>query len=315
MSAALKTPRDMPAAAGPPPAGHMAAGSRLGVITALVAVYVIWGSTFLGIRVALEGFPALTMGGIRFLLAGALLYGLTRMRGGPAPTGKQWRGAAVLAVLLLGLGNGGVTFAEQWVTSSLAALALGATPIWAALFAGLLGRWPGRLEWLGLAVGFSGLVILNLGGGLRASPEGMIVLLLAPIGWALGTVLSPRLALPDGLMASAAEMLIGGALLLVLGLARGERIHAAPGPHAILALLYLVVFGALVGFSAYSYLLRHVRTSLATSYAYVNPVVAVLLGVTLAGDRMAQAGLVAMPIILVGVALVLLGRERRPRSR
>ncbi|HVA91967.1 MAG TPA: drug/metabolite exporter YedA [Chloroflexota bacterium] len=315
MSAALKMPRDTPVAAGPPPAGRGAAGSRMGVIAALIAVYIIWGSTYLGIRVALEGFPPLVMGGIRFLLAGALLYGLVRMRGGRAPTRKQWRGAAVLAVLLLGLGNGGVTFAEQWVTSSLAALALGATPIWAALFAGLLGRWPGRLEWLGLAIGFSGLAILNLGGGLRASPEGMIVLLLAPVGWALGTVLSPRLALPEGLMASAAEMLIGGALLLVLGLARGERIHTAPGPHAMLALLYLVVFGALVGFSAYSYLLRHVRTSLATSYAYVNPVVAVLLGVTLAGDRMAHAGLVAMPIILGGVALVLLGRERRPRPR
>jgi drug/metabolite transporter (DMT)-like permease len=290
-------------------------GSRLGIVVALISVYVIWGSTYLGIRVALEGFPPLVMGGVRFLLAGVLLYGWARSRGIAAPTRAQWRGAAVLAVLLLGMGNGGVTFAEQWVTSGVAALALGATPIWAALFAGLLGRWPGRVEWLGLALGFSGLAILNLEGSIKASPQGVIVLLLAPVGWALGTVLSPRLSLPKGLMASAAEMLIGGALLLALGLIRGERIHVLPGPHAMLALLYLVVFGALIGFTAYSYLLRHVRTSLATSYAYVNPVVAVLLGVTLAGDQMTRASLVAMPIILGGVVLVLLGRERRPRPR
>ncbi len=290
--------------------GRQIKASRAGIVVALVTVYVIWGSTYLGIRVALEGFPPLLMSGIRFLIAGSLLYGWSRLRGIPNPTGAQWRGAALVAVLLLGFGNGGVTFAEQWVTSSLTALALGATPIWAALFAGFFGRWPSRMEWLGLALGFTGLVILNLDGSMRASPLGAVLLVLAPAGWALGTVLSKRVPLPSGLMVSAAEMLVGGAGLTVLGLLRGEHFHARPGPHAVLALAYLIVFGALVGFTAYSYLVSHVRPALATSYAYVNPVVAVILGVSLAGDPFSRVSFFAMPVILSGVILVLLGRER-----
>jgi drug/metabolite transporter (DMT)-like permease len=293
-----------------PTTGRDIKASRTGIIVALVTVYVIWGSTYLGIRVALEGFPPLLMSGIRFLVAGTFLYGLARLRGIPNPTAPQWRGAALVAVLLLGFGNGGVTFAEQWVTSSLTALALGATPIWAAFFAGFFGRWPSRMEWLGLTLGFAGLVILNLDGSMRASPLGALLLVLAPAGWALGTVLSKHVSLPSGLMVSAAEMLIGGAGLTVLGLLRGEHFHARPGPHAVLALAYLIIFGALVGFTAYSYLLSRVRPALATSYAYVNPVVAVILGVSLAGDPFSRIGLLAMPVILSGVVLVLLGRER-----
>lgn len=286
-------------------------GDRLLVIVALVAVYLVWGSTYLGMRVALQGFAPLMMGGIRFLVAGSVLYLALRMRGAPSPTRAEWRGAAVVGALLLGVGNGGVGFAEQWVTSSLAALAVGATAIWAALFAGLLGRWPGRLEWMGLALGFAGLILLNLEGNMRASPLGAVILLVAPMGWALGSVLSPRLTLPRGLMGSAAEMLVGGALLMTGSVLRGEHFHAMPSLHALLALAYLMVFGSLVAFSAYAYLLRHVRPALAISYAYVNPAIAVLLGVGLAGDRISATGLLAMPVILAGVVLVLLGRERR----
>jgi drug/metabolite transporter (DMT)-like permease len=149
------------------------------VVLALTAVYLIWGSTYLGIRVALEGFPPLLMTGMRFTIAGSVLYAGLRVRGAPAPSRVQWRDGALLGVLLLVLGNGGVVVAEQWVASGLAALSVATVPIWAALFAGLLGRWPSRLEWVGLALGFGGIVLLNLGGNMRAQPIGAIILAVA----------------------------------------------------------------------------------------------------------------------------------------
>ena len=282
---------------------------RLGVVLALLAVYLIWGSTYLGIRVALEGFPPFLMAGVRFLIAGGVLYGALRARGAPAPSRAQWGGGALLGMLLLAGGNGGVTFAEQWVASGLAALGVATVPLWAALFAGLLGRWPGRVEWLGLALGFAGVVLLNLEGDLRAQPIGALILALAAASWAFGSVWSRRLALPDGLMASAVQMLAAGPALLLAGLISGERIASLPATRPLLALGYLIV-AALIAFSAYNYLLRRVRPALATSYAYVNPPVAVGLGVWLAGEQIGGSGLVAMVVILAGVALVMIGARR-----
>jgi drug/metabolite transporter (DMT)-like permease len=187
---------------------------------------------------------------------------------------------------------------------------VGAAPIWAALFAGLLGRWPNRREWLGLGLGFAGLVLLNVEGGVSASPIGAAVLFVAPMCWALGTVLSPRLTLPAGMMNSAAQLLIAGALFLPLGLVRGERIHSLPGLHPTIALLYLIVC-TLIAFSAYSYLLRAVSPAVATSNSYVNPIVAIALGVALAGEHVSTVDLVAAPIILTGVVLLMLGQQRR----
>jgi drug/metabolite transporter (DMT)-like permease len=281
----------------------------VGIGLALLAVYLIWGSTYLGIRVALEGFPPFLMAGVRFLFAGTVLYLVLRVRGAPAPSRTQWAGGALLGVLLLVFGNAGVTFAEQWVSSGLAALGVATVPLWAALFAGLLGRWPGKLEWAGLALGFLGIVLLNLEGDMRANPAGALILLLAAASWAFGTVWSRRLTLPEGLMASAVEMLVAGALLLPIALITGERMSGPPPARALLALGYLIV-AALVAFSAYNYLLRRVRPALATSYAYVNPPVAVALGVGLAGERIGGSGLLAMLVILAGVGLVMLGRER-----
>jgi drug/metabolite transporter (DMT)-like permease len=212
---------------------------------------------------------------------------------------------------MLVFGFGGVTFAEQYVSSGLAALAVGAMPLWAALFGGLLGRWPGRLESTGLAIGFSGLVVLNLEGSLRASPIGAVVLLMSPACWALGSVLSRRMRLPSGLMGSAAEMLCGGVLLVLVSLVRGERLHHMPQAQAVLALAYLTVFGSVIAFSAYMYLLSRVRPALATSYAYVNPVVAIAVGALIGGEHVSQAVLVATPIILAGVVTVLISRERQ----
>jgi len=283
---------------------------RLVIILSLLSLYTLWGGTYLGMRVALEGFPPLFVAGFRQLTAGIILYVFLRLRGAARPTRAQWLGAAVVGGLLLLIGNGGVVFAEQWVSSGLAALALGAIPLWAALFSGLFGRWPRPIEWCGLAIGFAGLVLLNLENGLHANPLGAIVLLIAPISWGLGSILSQRLPSPKGLMASAAQMLVGGVMLFIVGSAIGERMTAFPGPRALGAMVYLIVGGSLIGFTAYGYLLRHTRPAMATSYAYVNPLVAVGLGVALAGEHITLIGVLAMFTILGGVVLVTMGRER-----
>jgi drug/metabolite transporter (DMT)-like permease len=286
------------------------ATNRAGIVLALLALYVIWGSTYLGMRIALESMPAFMMAGIRFIVAGGTLYGFLRLRHVPSPTRSQWLGAALVGTLMLVCGNGGVNFAEQWVASGLAAVAVSAVPLWAAFFFGFLGRWPKRWEWLGLALGFVGVVLLNLEQGMWASPIGAITLLIAPMCWALGSALSSRVSLPGGLMSSAAQLLVGGIILLAISLLTGERLHSIPTWRSLAALSYLIIFGSLVAFSAYGYLLRRVRPALATSYAYVNPVVAVGLGIGLAGEHITLLGIGAMFIILTGVGLVSLGKAR-----
>ena len=281
------------------------------IILSLLSLYTLWGGTYLGMRIALEGFPPFFVAAFRQFIAGVILYLFLRVRGAPAPTRAQWLGSMVVGGLLLVFGNGFVVFAEQYVSSGLAALALGAIPLWASLFSGLFGRWPRPIEWCGLGIGFAGLVLLNLENGFSASILGAVLLLIAPVSWALGSILSQRLPAPKGLMASAAQMLTGGALLFIVGLSTGERMNAFPGPRPLFAMIYLVVGGSLIAFSAYGYLLRRVRPALATSYAYVNPLVAVGLGVAVAGEQINLTEVLAMLTILSGVVLVSLGRERR----
>ncbi|WP_236064940.1 drug/metabolite exporter YedA [Reticulibacter mediterranei] len=285
------------------------AQERVGIILALLALYLIWGSTYLGMSIALTGFPPFLMSGIRFSLAGILLFLLLRVRGNPAPSRAQWGGAAVVGTLLVVGGNGGVSFAEQWVASGLAAVAVAATPLWLTLIIGLMGRWPARGEWIGLLLGLAGVFLLNMEHGLWANPIGAISLLLAPMCWSLGSALSSRLSMPTGMMSSAAQMVAGGLITLLLGLLLGERITHWPDLRSLLALGYLVLFGSMIAYSAYGYVLRHVRPALATSYAYINPAVAVLLGALVAGERITPVGLFAMLIILTGVALVTLRRK------
>jgi drug/metabolite transporter (DMT)-like permease len=289
----------------------VSARNRLLIILSLLALYILWGGTYLGMRIALEGFPPFFVAAFRQFTAGVILYLFLRSRGAPSPTRAQWLGSLIVGGLLLVFGNGFVVFAEQYVSSGLAALALGAIPLWASLFSGLFGRWPRPIEWCGLAIGFAGLVLLNLENGFHASVLGAILLLIAPVCWALGSILSQRLPSPKGLMASAAQMLMGGVLLFIVGLSTGERMVAFPGPRPLFAMVYLIVGGSLIAFSAYGYLLSHVRPALATSYAYVNPLVAVGLGVLLAGEQINLFEVVAMLTILSGVVLVSFGRERR----
>jgi drug/metabolite transporter (DMT)-like permease len=276
---------------------------------ALLSVYLIWGSTYLGIRLALEGFAPFQMIGWRFLLAGGAMYLFLRARGAPAPDRRQWRAAAVIGVLLLVGGTGSVAFAEQWIDSGLTAVWVATMPLWAALFAGLFGRWPRRVEWLGMGLGLIGVVLLNQEGNLQANPLGVVVLTFATVCWAFGSMWSHRLPLPPGPMSSAAQMVAGGAFLIVLSLVVGEPLPH-PTASSVLAVIYLMVFGSIIAFSAYGYLLQRVRPSLATSYAYVNPIVAVALGVGFAGEQIAPVGILGTLVILAGVALVASGRAQ-----
>lgn len=281
------------------------------VALALAAVFLIWGSTYLAIRFALEGgFPPFLLGGVRFLLAGGLVFAFLRLRGVAAPTRAQWGNAAVMGVLLLVLGNGMVNFAEKSVSSGMAAVAVASAPLWMGVFAAMRGQRPSGIEWVGLAIGFVGVVWLNAGSSLNASRAGMLALLVATIAWSFGSIWSRGRDLPSPFMASAAQMLCGGAAMLVLGLAIGERFDGLPSAHGLAAFAYLVVFGSIIGFSAYIWLLHHVRPALAGSYAYVNPAIAVALGAWLAGERFGRHELLAMGVILLGVVAITVAKAR-----
>lgn len=281
------------------------ARQRLLIGVALLAVYVVWGSTYLGIRFGLEGFPPFLLNGSRLIVAGALLYPIARRTGRAHPTRLQWRDSAIVGGILFIGGLGLVAVAEDnGVGSGVVASAVAAMPLWAALWSGLFGRWPNRLEWVGLVVGLSGVLLLSREGDFEASTLGLVLVVVSPFLWAFGSVLAGRLQLPAGLMAAAAQMITGGLLLVVAGLVRGETMSSPPGAVAWLAWAYLAIFGSLFAYTAYAYLLATVRPALATSYAYVNPVVAVLLGVTIGRETIGAWAYAGLAIILAGVAVV-----------
>ena len=289
-----------------------AGGTR--VALALAAVYLIWGSTYLGIRFALEGgFPPFLLGGVRFIIAGSLMYGFLRWRGMPAPTRAQWRNAAVMGVLLLLLGNGMVNLAEKTVSSGMTAVAVASAPLWMAVFAAMRGQRPTRMEALGLGIGFVGVLWLNADSSLSASKAGMVALLVASLAWSYGSIWSRGRDLPSPFMASAAQMLCGGVAMCLVGAGLGERFHGTPSTLAIAAFCYLVVFGSIIGFSAYIWLLHHVRPALAGSYAYVNPAIAVALGAWLARERFGSHELLAMGVILLGVVAITFAKAARSK--
>jgi drug/metabolite transporter (DMT)-like permease len=284
---------------------------RLIVGAALFSVYVLWGSTYLGLKFGLDGFPPFLLNGIRLSVAGGLLYWWARSKGAAAPTRRQWSSSTLIGGLMFVGGLGLVTIAEDvGVGSGLVAAGVAVMPLWAALWSGLFGLWPNRLEWTGLLVGFSGVALLSQEGDFQASALGTALMIIAPISWALGSVVSGRLDLPKGNMGSAAQMIGGGLLLLVAGVGRGEWIEAAPPLGAWLALAYLITAGSIVAYTAYQYLLTHTRPAVATSYAYVNPVVAIALGITLGDEIVGGWAFVGLPVILAGVGLVGLAQRR-----
>jgi drug/metabolite transporter (DMT)-like permease len=289
------------------------------VWAALIAVYIVWGSTYLAIAVAVETIPPFSMAAVRFLVAGALMLGWAVWRGdlrGERIGWPQVRASVLIGGLLLLGGNGGVAWAEQRVASGVAALIIASTPMWMAMFGRLGGHETIRPATLaGLAAGFLGIAMLVRVGGSddgSVDPLGVTVLIVAAISWALGSVLSIRAALPSRpVVSTSLQMLAGGALLGVAGLASGEtgELRLPEVSFASVgALLYLIVFGSFVAFLAYVWLLQNARPSLVSTYAYVNPVVAVFLGWLLRDERV--TGLTVLAAALIVGAVALIGRRR-----
>lgn len=284
--------------------------------SALGAVYVIWGSTYLAIRFAVETLPPFLMAGTRFVVAGVILYAWRRAIGVPRPTPAQWRAAVIVGGLMLLGGNGGVVWAEQFVESGTAALIVATVPLWMVLLDWLRpgGAPPRPGVWLGILVGLGGVTLLL--GAPDAGDRyvaGWIVLVLASIAWSAGSIYSRSAPLPAPLLATAMQMLAGGVLLLLAGLIAGEAGRLDPATfstRSLLSLLYLIIFGSLIGYSAYVWLLRVATPALASTYAYVNPVVAVFLGWLLAGERLTGRIVVASAVIVGAVALITRARRR-----
>ena len=289
------------------------AARGLAVAFALASVYVLWGSTYLAIRYALDSYPPFLLGTFRMFTAGALMYAVLRMRGAAPPTSKQWRTLVVLSIFMVLLSNGLVNLAETEVGSGMAAIAVASMPLFAGVFAMLRGRHPTRSEWVGLVIGFGGVVWLNAGSNLSTSTLGLVCLTIAPIAWAWGSIWSRDLDLPAPFMAASGQMIAGSGWMLAAALVTGERMTTMPTLEATAALLWLIVAGSIFGFTAYIWLLHHVRPALATSYAYVNPPIAVLFGAVIAGEVFTTHDLGAMAVILAGVAIITVAKARRGR--
>jgi drug/metabolite transporter (DMT)-like permease len=290
------------------------------VWSALSIVYVIWGSTYLAIRVMVEDVPPLLGAGLRFVVAGLAMLAFLAARGRDVRVSRRGLlAAATVGVLLLAGGNGLVTVAEQDVPSGLAALLVASVPLWVVLLRSTVGgERVARGTLAGLAVGFCGLAVLLLPGSrpAEATVGGVLLVLVAAASWASGSFLSPRLSMPsDPLVSTAWQMVVGGAVLLVGAIAAGEPgdLHLADASaKSLLAFLYLIVAGSWVAFTAYAWLLQNVPISKVATYAYVNPVIAVLLGVTVAGERFSVLQLIGGAVVLVAVVVVIAAERRAP---
>jgi drug/metabolite transporter (DMT)-like permease len=298
----------------------MRAGRTLPLLAAFAAIYVIWGSTFLAIKVVVGYLPPLLMAGVRSLVAGVILLAWARLRGTPRPSPTQWRDGVAAGALMFLLGHGTLFWASQHMASGLAAVLESTAPIWIAAFdaASRSGSAPGLTTVTGLALGFGGVVWLNLPGtGADLAPVVSGVVLLGAAAWALASIWYRGARRPDSALQAAALPLVGGgALLLIVSAALGEPARVAPGAintTTVLAMAYLIVFGSVVAFSAYLWLLKVVSAASVSSYAYVNPVVALLLGGLLGGESLAPGTLGPVGVILAAVVIIVAGEARRAR--
>ena len=275
------------------------------IALALFCTYFIWGSTYLAIRFCIESFPPFLMAAMRFTVAGAIMYGVMRYLGSPSPTLQQWLGATAVGILLPAIGNGTVSYVQQTVPSSVAALSIATAPIWMAIFSSIWGHKINAREWLGIAIGFVGIALLNVGGSLQANFTNTALLIFAAASWSFGSVWSKHLAMPNGLMGAACQMLTGGLVLVLVSAYAGETWPAQISAKSWAALIFLVVLGSLVAYSAYMYLLKTVRPLVASSNTFVNPIVAFAVGIWFANETVTSTEYAALVVILVGVFLVL----------
>jgi drug/metabolite transporter (DMT)-like permease len=283
---------------------------------ALATLYVVWGSTYLGIMLAIRTMPPFLMSSARFLVAGGFLFALAPRR---RVSLRAWTAALVVGGALLTIGNGGITWAEQRVNSGTAALLVATMPLWLALFDRLvLGRRLSLTGWTGLLVGLGGVALLVSPGGGGTDLLGGLACVGCAAAWAAGSLYARHAPLPSQPLASGMEMLAAGALLGIAGLATGEggQVHLSQvSGESLLALAYLVVVGSIVAFSCFHWLLRNAPTPIVSTYAYVNPVVAVLLGAAFLGEPLTPRTLVAGAAIVASVVLIVGGRVRLPRLR
>lgn len=293
------------------------------LVAAFAAIYLIWGSTYLAIRFAIETLPPFLMAGTRFLVAGVLLYLWAKWRGGSGPKLVHWKSAVIIGGLLLLGGNGGVSWAEQRVPSGLTALMIATVPLWMVLLDWLRpsGIRPSAQVFIGLAAGFVGMALLvgpgELGGS-QVDSLGAVVLILAALSWSIGSIYSRGAPLPSSpLVATATEMLAGGVLLVAFGIVAGEGSRLQIADVSLLSLVslgYLIFFGSIIAFSAYIWLLQVTTPARASTYAFVNPVVALFLGWLLGGEAITLRTLVAAGIIILAVMLVITARQAQPEQ-
>lgn len=292
------------------------------ILLAIAATWLIWGSTYLAIAFAVAELPPFIVAGVRNLVAGLLMYGWLRARGAPRPTAADWRRAIIIGLLLLGIGNGAVTWSAQAEPSGVVALVVSLVPLWLMVFGwlGQRGVRPTVIEVAGVALGLTGVLLLVAPWGNQIgaiSLVGLVVLLTSTLAWSIGSLYSRHLPpLPQPLLGSGMEMLTGGAALLLVSLLTGEwraiDLNAVTARGAV-SLLYLIAFGSIIGFSAYKWLLMQVRPAIAGTYAFVNPVVAILLGWSFAGEVLSPRLIVAMTMIVSAVAMITLRPYLRRR--
>ncbi len=282
---------------------------------ALIAIYIVWGSTYLAIRFTVETIPPFLSAGIRFLVAGVILYGFNRLTGAPAPKKIEWRSAIIIGLLLLLAGNGGLVWAETRIPSGIASLFIATTPIWMVLIDslrpnGVRANW---MTWLGVIIGFTGIAILanpwqSHSGSPALDPLGVLVLVLAALSWSIGSLYSRKASLPSSsLLGTGMEMLAGSVGLFAFSAAIGEWSRfdiSSVSQRSIGGLIYLIIFGSFIGFAAYTWLLRNAPTPIVSTYAYVNPVVALFLGSLIAHESLDTQDIVSALIILSGVVLI-----------
>ena len=296
-------------------ASSESSGGRALILAALFSLYVIWGSTYYAMRVALGTLPPYSMCAVRFAIAGSVLFAVLRARGARSPALREWFAAGAVGTLLLVMGNGFIVLGERTVDSGTAATVVATMPLWMAALGWFWGERPKPRELVGLGFGFAGIVVLNGGDSLSLRSVDGLFIVLAPITWAFGSLWSRRLPLPRGAMSTACQMLLAGVAMFGVALARGERFSQPISGASVAALGYLIVFGSLIGFSAYGFLLQRTRPLVATSYAYVNPLVALAIGAALGGEQLSPRKLGACVLTVIGVLVVTLSRQSSAPGR